>query len=57
MHIHDATEEAYKNGYEAGIKKFAERAKEGLIGYKTDPTEEEVEYVIDNLVKELIEQR
>ena len=28
MHIHDMTEEAYKNGYEAGIKKFAERLKE-----------------------------
>lgn len=27
MHIHDATEQAYKNGYEAGIKELAERIK------------------------------
>lgn len=28
MHIHDATEQAYKNGYETGVKDFAERLKE-----------------------------
>ena len=25
MNIHDATEQAYKNGYEAGVKEFAEK--------------------------------
>ena len=27
MHIHDATEQAYKNGYKAGMKDFAEKLK------------------------------
>lgn len=27
MHIHDATECAYKNGYDTGVKEFAERLK------------------------------
>jgi len=28
MYIHDKTEQAYKNGYEAGVKEFAKRLKE-----------------------------
>jgi hypothetical protein len=28
MNIHDATEQAYKNGYAQGIKDFARRLKE-----------------------------
>lgn len=27
MNIHDALEQAYKNGYEAGVKEFAEAVK------------------------------
>lgn len=27
MHIHDAIEQAYKNGYKAGMKDFAEMLK------------------------------
>jgi hypothetical protein len=53
MHIHDATEEAYKNGYEAGVKKFAERLKSHLIIY----TYLNLNGVIDNLVKEMTEQK
>lgn len=27
MHIHDMTEQAYKNGYKAGVKEFAEKVR------------------------------
>ena len=30
MYIHDMTEQAYKNGYEAGVKEFAEMLREIL---------------------------
>ena len=32
MHIHDMTEEAYKNGYRDGAEKFYENVKLTLIG-------------------------
>lgn len=51
---HWATEAAYNNGYAKGVKEFAERLKEELTGWETDPTDEEIKWVIDNLVKEMV---
>lgn len=62
MHIHDMTEEAYKNGYEAGVKKFAERLKKekcdmvssrNYCGHLYEITGSD----IDDLVKEMTEQK
>jgi hypothetical protein len=51
------TEEAYKNGYEAGVKKFAERLKEKAErGFWQERSYVDADD-IDNLAKELIEQR
>lgn len=52
MYIHDKTEQAYKNGYEAGIKEFAERLKEIKANLETlrMPL---LNMDIDNLVKEM----
>lgn len=36
------------------IKEFAEKLKESLTGWNTDPTDEEIEYVIDKLLKEVV---
>ena len=59
MYIHDATEQAYKNGYKAGAKEFAERLKEQGIPVTGGKGYSRV-YVmcsnihIDNTLKELI---
>jgi hypothetical protein len=58
MKIYEATEQAYKNGYEKGIKDFAERLKE----YKyqsSDWSHGEHPFVveesdIDDLVEEMV---
>ena len=47
-------EENTKRFYIEGVKEFAERLKENLIGWDTDPTDEEIEYTIDSLVKEMV---
>ena len=60
MHIHDMTEEAYKNGYEAGIKKFAESLKENIDNGELYDTVDDYLLTtnhIKSVVKELIEQR
>lgn len=49
MNIHDATEQAYKRGYEAGVKEFAKKFKQ-LIGVKEFG-------LVDNLAKELTESK
>ena len=58
MNIHDMTEEAYKNGYKAGVKEFAERLKAKLdisvCGYSTEEVVSDVEDTIDYLVKEMV---
>lgn len=38
------------------IKFFAERLKDSLTGWETEPTDEEIEYTIDNLVKKILEE-
>lgn len=49
MDIYTASETAYKNGYEAGVKEFAEKFKQ-LIGVKDFG-------LVDNLAKELTESK
>ena len=55
MNIHDATEQAYKRGYEAGVKEFAERLR------KIGTDEEAYGYVhlweVDHIAKELTESK
>lgn len=56
MNENDAIEQAYKNGYEAGVKEFAERVKNGFCPgceYETFTIRE----FIDTLVKELTERK
>ena len=36
------------------INEFADRLKENLTGWATDPTDEEIDYTINNLVKEMV---
>ena len=56
MKIYEATEQAYKNGYEKGIKDFAERLKE----YKylsSDWSHGEHPFVVEeNDIDELVEE-
>lgn len=56
MNVLDATEVAYKNGYEKGVKEFAERLKAKAMFQHGGVT---VVYGsdIDNLVKEMTEER
>ena len=51
MDIHTATECAYKNGYKAGAKDFAEKFKELLNFYY--PNQKFIHTHIDNLLQEL----
>ena len=66
MNIYDATETAYKNGYKAGVKDFAERLKgkvEAEIYDDVDPSGETLRYEyyivyvedIDEALTELME--
>lgn len=60
MNIHDATEQAYKNGYEAGVKEFAVRLKAQYVDY--DNNVEAVGKIalykdIDRIAKELTESK
>ena len=56
MNIHDATEQAYKNGYEAGVKEFAKRLKDNIDYGKIYRTVDDYELTIThikNTAKEL----
>ena len=60
MDQYTMTEEAYKNGYEAGIKKFAEKLKENIDNGELYSTVDDYLLTtnhIKSVVKELIEQR
>lgn len=52
MHIHDMTEEAYKNGYKDGAKKFYENVKLTLIGKGFYPAI--VKNVMEEVKKEMV---
>lgn len=57
MNVHDATEVAYKNGYEQGVKDMTERIRRY---YKTLPGKTmsaSVEYCIGLFASELIESK
>jgi hypothetical protein len=51
MNIHDSTEQPYKNGYEAGVREFAERLCEGRVS--NDP----VVIAVKVELKELIDKQ
>lgn len=71
MYEHDATEYAYKNGYDKGkadgIKEFAERLHNGINDFRdkremvmlpyTEAALLCIERKIDNLVKEMTEEK
>ena len=52
MHIHDMTEEAYKNGYKDGAKKFYEKVKQTLIDKGFFPAI--VKSVMEDVKKEMV---
>lgn len=53
MNEHDATEEAYKNGYNAGVKDFAEEFEKCCIKSGIYPVV--TKNILKNLVKEMTE--
>jgi hypothetical protein len=57
MNIHDSTEQAYKNGYEAGVREFAERLKICLYDKPSLFTQQRyiVNSEVDTLVEEMTE--
>ena len=60
MNIHDATEQAYKNGYEAGVKEFAKRLKDNIDYGKIYRTVDDYELTIThikNTARELAERK
>lgn len=55
MNVHDATEVAYKNGYEKGVKDMAERLRKYYTSLPLPQTQPAVvEYNIRTLEEELI---
>lgn len=57
MQAPEATETAYKNGYEQGVKDFAERAKTYYRHISSRPLPATVEYYIDQIKKEMVEEK
>lgn len=60
MDKYTMTEEAYKNGYEAGVKKFAEKLKENIDNGELYGTVDDYLLTVNHIksvAKELIEQR
>ena len=54
MNVHDATESAYKNGYEKGVKDFAERVKNYYRYTTSKPLPATVEYYIEQIEREML---
>ena len=56
MNIHDESEQAYKNGYEAGVREFAERLK-NVACLGEYPWDDERVYIFqsDEIANELTE--
>ncbi len=61
MNIYDVSEISYKNGYEAGVKEFAEKLKRSATAQNKTKDEKYVYKIdtdfIDNLAKELTESK
>ena len=59
MNEYDATEVAYKNGYEAGynkgVKEFAERAKTYYKNLSGRPLPDTIAYYLDMIAKDMAE--
>ena len=55
MYEHDATEQAYKNGYKAGVKELAERFEEEL-GESFFNHHPYVLTALDNVVEDMMEE-
>lgn len=55
MNIHDATETAFRNGYEAGVKELAERVKQKIpkMCWVEEIDKLNIHRCVDNLAKEL----
>ena len=67
MTEHDATEQAYKNGYKQGVKDFAERVKESIANLeyranthrktvKVEELREQIDWVLHTVVPQTIDQ-
>jgi hypothetical protein len=60
MDKHDATEVAYKNGYERGynqgVKDFAERAKTYYNNLSGRPLPDTIEYYLSQIAKDMIKE-
>lgn len=56
MDIYTASEVAYKNGYEAGVKEFAKRLEADFVSY-ANYGGKNVKFLIKNLAKELTESK
>ena len=54
MNKHDATETSYKNGYEQGVKDFAERVKNYYRYTTSKPLPATVEYYIEQIEREML---
>ena len=54
MNIHDATEQAYKNGYEQGVREMQERINAVFRG-KYAYTRGYIYELVDQIAKELLE--
>ena len=55
MNIHDATETSYKNGYEAGVKEFAEKLFQRLAIYET-AFEEVQDWSARNTIQQIVQE-
>lgn len=56
MNAHDGSEQAYRNGYEAGVKEFAERLK-GKRHWDVDIPDYVFVKDIDEIKKEMTEEK
>lgn len=57
MYIHDATEVAYKNGYDQGVKDFAERLKTYYDHHSSRPLPVTVVYHIEQIQNDLLSEK
>lgn len=46
-------DDGFRDGAEKAIKEFAERLKAELTGWETDPTDEKIEFTIEQSAKEM----
>lgn len=49
MNIHDATEQAYKNGFEAGARKLAEKLKDEAVYFGRVVEVKKIDSIVEEL--------